>query len=396
MTDDLLRFLTHDAVIGILAFQSVVLLVVLGNAAVLLRPRREPPPERTAEETPLVSLLVPARNEEANIGVCVRSLLAQRYPHVEILVLDDRSEDGTRAILERERARDARLAVLTGTEPPPGWTGKNWACHQLALAARGEALVFADADTDFFDPDALRAVVRALRAHRLDLLSGLPRQVLGTLGETLLVPMFYWAFLSFTPLALGLLWRRPAFARAVGQLMAFRREAYDAIGGHAAIRGSVVDDLDLARAIARAGRSCRILDATTLVRCRMYRSGREAAAGFGKNLFAAFGYAILPYSFVWGWLAYVHLEPIAVLALLAMPPARGAAEPTLLVTSIALALATWLVTYARLRLPIWPALVYPLTFLGFLAVAARSFHDGVRRRATWKGRTLARPPTRWI
>ena len=396
MTADLLRFLTHDAVIGILAFQAVVLLVVLSNAAVLLRPRREPPPERTAEETPLVSLLVPARNEAANVGSCVRSLLAQRYPRFEVLVLDDRSEDDTRAILERERARDSRLSVLAGTEPPPGWTGKNWACHQLALAARGDVLVFADADTDFFDPDAVRTVVRALHAHDVDLLSGLPRQVLGTLGETLLVPMFYWAFLSFTPLALGLVWRRPAFARAVGQLMAFRREAYAAIGGHEAVRASVVDDLELARAVARTRRSCRILDATTLVRCRMYRGGREAFAGFGKNLFAAFGYAILPYAFVWGWLAYVHLEPIVVLAVLAMPHARGDAEPTLLVASIGLALVTWLVTYARLQLPLWPALVYPVTIFGFLAVAARSFHDGVRRRATWKGRAVAQPPTRWV
>ena len=392
MTDDLLRYLTHDAVIGIVAFQTVVLMIVLSNAAVLLRPRRD----RAGAEPQLVSLLVPARNEAANVGGCVRSLLAQTYPRLEVLVLDDRSEDDTRAILDRERSRDPRLVVMAGEEPPPGWTGKNWACHKLALAARGEVLLFADADTDFFDPDAVHAIVRTLQASRADLLSGLPRQVLGSLGETLVVPMFYWAFFSFTPLALGLVWRRPAFARAVGQVMAFRREAYEAIGGHAAIRASVVDDLDLARRIAGAGLACRVLDATALVRCRMYRGGREAFAGFGKNLFAAFGYAILPYAFVWGWLGYVHLEPITMLALHVALPTRVAVEPALLAASVTLALATWALTYGRLRLPIWPALVYPLTFVGFLAVAVRSFVDVVRRRATWKGRRIARPPTRWI
>jgi chlorobactene glucosyltransferase len=392
MSADVLRYLTHDAVAGILAFQAVVLLVVLSNAFVLRRPRRP-----SAEvPTVRVSVLVPARNEAANIGTCARSLLAQGYPHLEVLVLDDRSEDDTRAILERERARDPRLVVLEGREPPPGWTGKNWACHQLSLAARGEVLLFADADTDFFDPGAVLEIVAALDGRGADLLSGLPRQVLGTAGERWVVPMFAWAFLYFTPLALGLVWRRAAFARAVGQLMAFRRAAYDAIGGHASVRGSVVDDLDLARLVASSGLACHVVDATDLVRCRMYRGGRAAVDGFAKNLFAAFGFAILPYLFVWSWLTFVHLEPVLMLALHAAMPTRVPADPALLAASVALALVTWLVAYARLRLPLWPALLYPLTMLVFLAVATRAFVVALRRRSTWKGRAVARPPTRWI
>lgn len=391
MIEGLVQHLTGDAIVGILAFQAVVLLVVFSNAAVLVRPRR------TGSGTqPLVSLLVPARNEAANVGSCVRSLLAQAYPRLEILVLDDRSEDDTRAILERERVRDARLVVLPGEEPPPGWTGKNWACHQLSLAAHGDVLLFADADTVFFEPDAVDKTVGALQASRADLLSGLPRQALGTPGEQLLVPLFYWAFLGFTPLAAHLLWRRAPVARAVGQLMVFRREAYDAVGGHAAVRGSVVDDLDLARRVAGAGLACRILDATSIVSCRMYRGGREAMAGFAKNLFAAFGYAILPYAFAWGWLAYAYLTPIAILVLHAALPTRVPAQPALLAATIALSLVQWTFTYARLRLPLWPALLYPVTFVAFLAVAVRSFVDGVFRRATWKGRAVERPPTRWV
>ena len=392
MSLEVLRSFSTDPISGILAFQVVVLLIVFSNVAVLLRPRRGQP----GAPVPLVSLLVPARNEAANIAACARSLLAQTYPRLEVLVLDDRSEDDTRAILERERARDDRLLVLAGEEPPPGWTGKNWACHQLSLAARGDVLLFADADTVFVDPDAVGAIVDALEAGRADLLSGLPKQVVGTVDEALLVPLFYWAFLSFTPLAVGLVWRRPAFTRAVGQLMAFRRDAYHAIGGHAAVRGSVVDDLALARQVAHADLRCRLLDATSLVHCRMYRSGREAFAGFGKNLLGAFGYAVLPYLFAWGWLAYVHVAPIARLALHVALPAHSDPQPALLAASVMLALVHWLFTYARLRLPTWPAWLYPVTMLAFVAVALRSLVDAVRRRASWKGRAVDQPPTRWI
>ncbi len=397
MTEAALGFLAGDALVGIVAFQAGVLLVVLGNVFLLTRPARG----RIGAPTPRVSLLVPARNEEANVGACVRSLLAQTYPDLEVLVLDDRSEDGTRAILEAEQsaataAGDQRLVVLTGEEPPAGWTGKNWACHRLARAARGEVLLFADADTVFVDPDAVGGIVGSLEASRADLMSGLPRQVLGTPGEALLVPMFYWALFSFTPLALARVWRRAPVARAVGQLMAFRRDAYDAIGGHAAVRGSVVDDIDLARRVARAGLTWRLLDATDLVTCRMYRSGREAADGFSRNVFAAFGSAILPYVFVWGWLAYAVLGPVAVGALHLAWPDRVPIAPGWLLATIALSVAHWGLVHARLRLPVGLALAYPVSFAAFLAVAVRSFVDGVRRRTSWKGRALERPPTRWL
>ena len=392
MTGPTLTYLAADALLGVLAFQVVVVLIVLSNAVLLVRPGRD----RDGAPEPRVSVLVPARNEEVNIEACVRSLLAQTYPNLEVLVLDDRSEDGTRAILEGERARDGRLVVLAGEGPPAGWTGKNWACHRLAQAATGEVLLFADADTVFENPTAVRKIADALQRSRADLLSGLLRQLMGSLGEALWVPMLYWALLSFTPLALAHVWRRAPVARAVGQLMAFRRPAYEAIGGHAAVRGSVVDDIDLARQVARAGLAWRLLDATDLVTCRMYRSGREAADGYARNVFAAFDHAILPYAIVWGWLAFTVLGLVALAVLHVGLPGRVPVATGMLAATIALAFAHWVLAYARLRLPLWPALLYPLTFVAFLAVAVRSFVVGVRRRATWKGRALERPPTRWI
>ena len=152
----------------------------------------------------------------------------------------------------------------------------------------------------------------------------------------------------------------------------------------------------MARSVAAAGLVYRIMDATSLATCRMYRSGREAADGFAKNLFAAFGYAIIPYAFVWGWLGFVFLEPIVIWALHTALPTRVPINPVLLVVTVTLALVQWVFIFARLRLPTWPALLYPMTMTLFLAVAIRSFVDTARHRTRWKGRHVARPPMRWF
>ncbi|NTW28871.1 MAG: glycosyltransferase [Coriobacteriia bacterium] len=392
MTDEILRYLTSDCIKGFIVFQAAVLLIVLSNSYVLRRVGRHSP----VAEKPHVSLLVPCRNEEANIRACVRSLLAQTYSHMELIVLDDQSNDDTRTILEEEQARDPRLLVLSGAALPSSWTGKNWACHQLSIAARGDILFFADADTVFVAPDAVEKIVSTFEGERADLLSGLPRQVMRTFGEKVLVPMFYWAFFSFTPLVAGLVSRRAAVARVVGQIMVFRRDAYLAVGGHAAIRHSIVDDIDLAKRVRKAGLVCRVMDATAIVSCRMYRSGREACDGFSKNLFAAFGYAVLPYAFVWLWLGFVFCEPVVMLALHMAHPDRVPVRPMLLVTTVVLALVHWIFTHIRLHLPVWPACLCPLTMVAYELVALRSLVDGLGGKTTWRGRSISKPPVRLI
>lgn len=409
MTGGLLGYLGGGAIEGIIVFQVAVLLIVLGNSWVWYRlgsrsrlgsrvgtaPGLRLGPDDASGGAPLVSVLVPCRNEEANARACVRSLMAQTYGRLEVIALDDQSEDGTLRILEEERAADARLRMLQGEPLPEGWAGKNWACHQLAQAAQGDVLVFVDADT-VLAPEAVERLVAMLEAEDADFLSGLPQQVLGTVGERFLVPIFCWALFSFTPLVLGYLWRRAAVPTAVGQLMVFRREAYSASGGHAGIKGSIVDDLSLARSVRRAGLRALMIDAGELASCRMYRSGREAYRGFRKNLFGAFGYAVLPYAFVWPWLAWVYLEPLVVLAACLLAPERTAAPTGLLTATIALSLAQWVYVYARLRLPVWPAILYPLTLLGFEAMAVSSFVSGVRRKTAWRGRNVDRPRIRLL
>ncbi|MDX9832829.1 MAG: glycosyltransferase, partial [Anaerolineae bacterium] len=181
------RLLIHDPIYDILIFQAILIAIVLSNTRTMRRALRHPAPARF----PRVSILVPARNEERNVERCIRSLLAQDYSDFEVLALDDESTDRTRAILEALAGCDARLKVLAGRPLEAGWSGKNWACAQLAAQAAGDLLFFTDADT-FHRPGAVRAVVTAMEGERADLMSGFPRQEVLTWGEKLLVPFFSW------------------------------------------------------------------------------------------------------------------------------------------------------------------------------------------------------------
>lgn len=374
---------------GIIIFQGIVLLIIFSNSLLLTRLKRY----KSGTQHPLVSFLVPARNEEANIRECVLSLLAQSYPNFEVLVLDDHSEDHTLAILQT--IKNERLLVFRGRRLPQGWTGKNWACHQLAGKAEGEILFFADADT-VFTPDALDKVVAILLGEKADFISGFPRQVLGSLGEKLLVPIFYWAFLSFTPLLVNRIWKKSPTLRANGQMMIFRRAAYDLTGGHLAVKSSVTEDLEIARRMRRLGLTCRIMDATRMISCRMYHNSREVYDGFTKDLFPAFSYAILPYAFVWLFLGYCYIVPYILMLLNWNSLCFFSHETALLGLTILFSFIQWIFTYWRLRLPVWPAFFYPVIIIAFEVMAVGSFVNSLRRKTTWKGRRLTRPPIRLI
>jgi chlorobactene glucosyltransferase len=380
----------QDQIFHLIVFQAVLLLIVLSNQAILRRAGRHCAPR----SWPRVSILVPARNEERNIERCVRALLAQDYPDLQVLVLDDRSTDQTGAILAEIARTETRLQVLAGQPLPAGWLGKNWACAQLAEQASGALLYFTDADT-VHAPCALRAAVTALEGEDADLLTGLPQQVMRTWGERLIVPIFGWAFTCFTPLFLAYRLKLPSLSIAVGQMMLFRREAYRAVGGHCAVRAGIVEDMALAQQIKAHGYRWRMIDARSLVRCRMYDSGRAAYAGLGKNLFAAFGSRLIPYLFVWIWLAILFLKPPALLALSLLGLASYA-HLWLLVCCIGTALALWLIVYRHLGHPAYLALLYPITLVAVEWVALSSLWLTLTGRLKWKGRTLIRPQWKWL
>ena len=377
---------------GIVGFLSVILVVSLSNLVAIHRLggrrfiKRKSQSDRQPERTPKVSVLVPTRNEERNVEPCIRSLLAQEYPDFEIIVLDD-SEDQTPDIL-RSIASDSRLRLITGRPLPPGWIGKSWACHQLANAAAGELLLFTDADT-LHHPSMLRDAAATLYARGLDFLSAIPRQLLHTWAERLVIPVLPWSLHTFFPIGLARRLRIPALSTAAGQFMLFRKEAYVVIGGHEKVRRSVLDDVSLAQQVVRNGLSWTLMDANARTSVRMYRSFKEVWDGLSKNLFAIFGYNLPFFCFVWAWLFWVAWEPPLLLVLRAT---RALSIPAEIVTPAALAtglcLLLWLISDLRFRIPLIQAALHPVTMLLMLFIAARSVTWHALGRGTWKGRPL--------
>ncbi|MFN2460113.1 MAG: glycosyltransferase family 2 protein [Candidatus Velthaea sp.] len=244
------------------------------------------PVVRDVPDAPLVSVVVPARDEERSIAACIDSLLAQSAAAIEVIAVDDRSQDATLAILTGIAARDARLTVVPGDELPEGWVGKPWAAHQGAARARGRWLLFTDADS-VHAPWSVTSALAFARARDADAVSIGTLQDLGTLGERAVLPsilgMIFFVLGPFGALNDP---ARVGKALANGQYLFVSRAAYDALGGHAALRDRIVEDIAFARRLKRDGRFRLIMAAgEDLARVRMYRSFREIWSGFTKNIY---------------------------------------------------------------------------------------------------------------
>ncbi len=380
-----MSFADHEA--GLVVFFSVLLVIAIVNLVGLRRLGSARRGAAGTVETPRVSVLVPARNEERHIADCVRSLLSQDYADYEVLVLDDHSEDGTsRAV--RELLRDPHLRLLTGRPLPPGWLGKSWACQQLATEATGKLLLFTDADTRH-RPSALRAAVTSLYAQGVDFLSAMPRQEMRSCGERVVVPILPWSQHTFFPIPVLRKMRCPELATAVGQYMLVRREAYDAVGGYECTRASAVDDWDFVRAVAGHGLRWTLCDGAGHVTTRMYSSFRDAADGFSKNLYARFGYNLPIFAFVWSWLLWATWQPPILLLLRAASAAsvRDAVVPWA-AAATGLSFSLWLISDLRFGVSPVHAVFHPVTVLAVFAIAMRSVVWRVLGRGTWKGRHI--------
>jgi chlorobactene glucosyltransferase len=237
-------------------------------------------------DAPTLSIVVPARNEERNIVDCVRSLATQRGIDAEVIVVDDRSTDATRERLTGLQREVPALRVVDGAELPEGWVGKPWACAQGAAVARGAWLLFTDADSRH-EPHASISTLAFARAHGVEAITIMTGQEMETFGEWAVLP----AILGLVVFSVGPIERvndpaRPELALANGQYLMIERRAYDALGGHGAVRGEIVEDIEFARALKRDGRfRLLVAEGTGLVRVRMYHSFRELWDGFTKNMY---------------------------------------------------------------------------------------------------------------
>lgn len=352
------------------------------HTAVNLRRLRVPPPAPT--DAPRVSVLVPARDEADRIAPCVRSILASTGVELELVVCDDGSTDGTAAAVRAAADGDPRVRVITGRPLPPGWLGKPHACQQLAEEARNPILVFCDADVRLA-PDALARTAALLDEARLDLVSPYPRQEADGLLPRLVQPLLQWSWLTFLPLRLAERSPRPSLSAANGQLLACRASAYRRVGGHAAVRGEVIEDVALARAFKAAGLRPAVADGTDLAVCRMYGTGEELRDGYAKSLWAAFGSRAGATATMALLLWCYTLPPAAAAgALLRGRPAR-AVVPAI---GYAAGVGGRLLAARRTGGRGADAAAHPVSILALAWLTARSWRQRRRGGATWKGRPV--------
>ena len=259
------------------------------NAGCCPRVAIAPPP--AAEQAPRIVVVVPARDEAGNICRCLNSLLAQDYPtsRFKVLVVDDHSTDDTAAIARRIAAGHPQLSLLASPPLPPRWTGKSHACWFGARAAGpgSDWLCFVDADV-WGEPALLSSAMSAALAQRLDLLSLAPRQELRSFAERLVLPCGL-ILLSFTQDLRQVQAQSGSGVTATGQFMLIRRDAYDAMGGHAAVSTAICEDLEIARLFKQSGRSVLLMSGEEVVSTRMYTGWRTLWPGLAKNLVDTFG-----------------------------------------------------------------------------------------------------------
>ena len=371
--------------IGILFFLCVICLIALYNLLTIKRVGTS----LTQHNSPMVSILVPARNEAHNIEDCLSSLLSQDYRNYEVIVLDDESQDTTAEILQRLSCNNAILKVIPGQPLPSGWLGKNWACHQLSQVAEGELILFVDADTRHH-PRMLQEAVSTFYATHADLLSGLPRQIMKTWGERLILPILAWAVFSFFPIHIFQRLPFSFLAIAVGQFILIRRTMYVQIGGHEAIRNSVIEDFSLVRLVKKNKLRWEFVDLAGYVHSRMYENVGQVIDGLSKNLYALFGYNLPVFIFIWLWLVIVFTQPALSLVLYIIGIKIPGFSPGLAVAAVAMSLISWLVSIWYSGMPLVQAIAFPLTMAMTVLIAIRSvwFHYMRSSSISWKGRTL--------
>ncbi|MFN7730461.1 MAG: glycosyltransferase family 2 protein, partial [Pirellula sp.] len=269
------------ASLAALLLSSLPVVMFLQNMRRYLPACNDPQRLQSIVEVP-VSVLIPARNEAASIGPALDSILASHHRPLEILVLDDASEDATPTIVESYAQRDPRVRLCRSAGLPEGWNGKQNACWQLAQLARHERLLFLDADVRL-SPDAIGRMVAEQDRCGAPLVSGFPLQETGTIAERMLIPLMHYVLLGFLPIDQMRASAQPGFAAGCGQLFLAKREPYMSVGGHSAIANSRHDGIKLPKAFRRSGYMTDLFDATDIARCRMYHNLPQVVRGLLKN-----------------------------------------------------------------------------------------------------------------
>jgi glycosyltransferase involved in cell wall biosynthesis len=317
------------------------------------------------QEVELVSILIPARDEERNIENLLQSVLLQKGVSFEVIILDDHSSDNTKAIASAYASKYSQIKVISGKELPMGWTGKNYACHQLAQAANGRYLVFLDADVSIH-PELISSAVRQMENKELSLLSLFCRQQTQTFGEKVTVPLMNYLLLTLLPIKLIEGHTDPIFSAACGQFMMFRADNYRLYQWHKRARGRITEDLAIMKMLKQADEKGEGLLSGTLMTCRMYTGFNDAVKGFSILLFVLF-------------LSAIMLGPLFILG----------TENIYLISAVLIIIGFTRFFTGRLSGEnTWEILLHPIQMFSFFYIGLIAIYRRYTRSVSWKGRTL--------
>ena len=368
---------------ALFAFSNIVAIVGIFNL-IYFRKAKSAPLISEKEET-LVSILIPARNEQQNIERCLYSLFDQNYKNIEIIVLDDDSDDDTFSLVKKISQEDDRLKVVKGTSVPTGWTGKNWACHQLSKLAKGDFYLFVDADTKL-QATLINETISEMKSSDIDLLSLFPRRITSTLVDKIISITIGWLIFSCLPLLLAD--KNPMFSSAFGQFLLFRRGAYKSIGGHEGIKSKILDDFELGRSITRNGLVLKLFDGTDRISTFSYSSEKEALDGFSKSIFPFFNNRIMPFLILWVLFLSSSMIPFIVLFgdLLDIRLSRSKEVMTYLIWgSLTI---SWIISSYRSKQGITYGLLFPIVTIVTALLGIFSVLSFAYRNVRWKDRNV--------
>ena len=328
-------------------------------------------------QKPLISILIPARNEEKNIAETLRALLQQSYTNYEVILLDDHSEDDTYELAEEIAGTTEKVTLVRGKPLPPGWLGKNWACFQLTEYARGEVYLFIDADVHLSNR-ALEAALHTMHEHTVVMLSCFPTQNIGSTGAWLIVPLMNWLLLSLLPLKLVTASSYPSLAAANGQFMLCSKKPYDAIGGHEAVADQVVEDMELARRFKRSNYPIMTAVSYGALNCRMYGGFIDAFKGFSKNFFPGFSVSPLIFLCILTGLITVFFTPFIFVIFRAY----------YLWLVLLIIIGRVIVSRISSQNPLINVILHPLQMLCMVLTGANSLYWTLTGKTVWKGRNI--------
>lgn len=344
-------------------------------------------PENIIRKPPLISILIPARNEEKNIRRCLRSLLRQDYPNTEIIVLDDNSSDNTAGIVGEYVKKNRNIKLINGLPLPSGWLGKSFACQRLSESANGKFLLFTDADTLHFK-NSVSSAAAAMIINKMDAISVFARQITVSLHERMMVPFANYFLLTFLPLGLVLKSKNPLFCTAIGQFMMFKKEVYEKIGGHESVKKEILEDIHISKQVKRNGFRFMVFDGKNNFYCRMYKNLGEVIKGYSKVLSAVFDYNIYLQTAVTILVFTFFLMPFIVLPLSIFIFDWPQIIINFIIAQIGIILTMKIVLTIRFRDRVVDIFLFPLSVIYLLMI---SVHSMVKCKSAsgvyWKGRT---------